>query len=100
MEEHPWPPLGQPGYGPPPGDPASEESGRRFRLRDPLSMVLWRHGRFCLSPGDRSRRNPSTTALAMADATTPVTTSRSTTAVCFGRRADGLLQRWNDHRQP
>jgi hypothetical protein len=41
VEEHPSPPPGQPGYGPPPGVPISENSGlSRFRLRDPLSMVL------------------------------------------------------------
>jgi hypothetical protein len=42
MEEHPPPPPGQPGYGPPPGTPTSKGSGlSRFRLRsNPLSIVL------------------------------------------------------------
>ncbi len=41
MEEHPPPPRGQPGYGPPPGIPTSKGSGlSRFRLRNPLSRVL------------------------------------------------------------
>src|SRR6202008_3102055 len=39
-EDHP-PPPGQPGYGPPPGIPTSKGWGlRRFRLRNPLSIVL------------------------------------------------------------
>ncbi len=41
MEEHPRPPPGQPGYGPPPGTPTSTGSGlSRFRLRNPVSAVL------------------------------------------------------------
>ena len=41
MEEHPPPPEGQPGYGPPPGPPTSKRSGlSRFGLRNPLSIVL------------------------------------------------------------
>ena len=41
MEGHPPPPPGQPGYGPPPGTPTSKGSGlSRFRLRNPLSIVL------------------------------------------------------------
>ena len=41
MEEHPPPPPGQPGYGPPPGTPTSQGSGlSRVRRRNPLSIVL------------------------------------------------------------
>ena len=41
MEEHPPPPPGHPGYGPPPGPPSSKGSGlSRFGLRNPLSIVL------------------------------------------------------------
>ena len=41
MEEHPPPPPGQPGYGPPPGTPTSKGSGpSRVRLRNPMSIVL------------------------------------------------------------
>ncbi len=41
MEEHPPPPAGQPGYGPPPGPPTSEGPAlSRFGLRNPLSIVL------------------------------------------------------------
>ena len=41
MEEHPPPPPGQPGYGPPPDTPTSTGSGlSRFRLRNPVSAVL------------------------------------------------------------
>jgi hypothetical protein len=41
MEEHPRPPPGQPGYGPPPGSPTSKGSRlSRVRLRNPLSIVL------------------------------------------------------------
>ncbi|MEN3318628.1 MAG: hypothetical protein V7643_2029, partial [Mycobacterium sp.] len=41
MEEHPPRPPGQPGYGLPPGTPASKGSGlSRVRLRNPLSIVL------------------------------------------------------------
>ncbi len=41
MEEHPPPPPGRPGYGPPPGTPTSKGSGlSRVRLRNPLSIVL------------------------------------------------------------
>jgi len=41
MEEHPPPPPGQPGYGPPPGAPTSTGFGpSRVRLRNPMSIVL------------------------------------------------------------
>src|SRR5262245_33587571 len=41
MEEHPWPPPGQPGCGAPLAAPTSKGSASsRFRLRDPLSIVL------------------------------------------------------------
>ncbi len=41
MEEHPRPPPGQPGYGPPPGTPTSQVSGlSRVGQRSPLSIVL------------------------------------------------------------
>ena len=41
MDEHPRPPPGQPGYGPPPGTPTSKGSGlSRVRPRNPLSIVL------------------------------------------------------------
>ncbi len=41
MEEHPRPPPGQPGYGPPPGTPTSQVSGlSRVRQRNPLSIAL------------------------------------------------------------
>jgi hypothetical protein len=41
VEEHRRPPAGQPGYGPPPGTPASEGSGlSRVRLRNPQTIVL------------------------------------------------------------
>jgi len=41
MDEHPPPPPGQPGYGPPPGTPAAKGFGpSRVRLRNPMSIVL------------------------------------------------------------
>jgi hypothetical protein len=40
MEEHPAPPRGRPGYGPPSGTLTSKGSGLSRRLRKPLSIVL------------------------------------------------------------